>query len=234
MIFPIRINKYLAEKKICSRREGDKLIEDGKVLINGKGAHLGEIVNENDRVEVARNFKELVYIAYNKPAGIVTSCPQKGEKAILDILKLKYKVFPIGRLDKASRGLILLTNDGRITDCLLNPKYYHEKEYIVEVDRKLAENDLKQFRQGITLAGGFITKKCRIKKINDHTFSIILTEGKNRQIRRMCAALKYDVLDLNRIRIMNIKLDSLPEGHYKILSGEKLKELLAKLEIKEY
>ena len=231
MIFPIRINKYLAEKGICSRREADKLIEEGKVSINGEKARLGVMVNENDKVDVAGGLKELVYIAYNKPAGIVTNCPQKGEKEIKDILKLDFEYFPVGRIDKHSRGLILLSNDGRITDKLLNPRNYHEKEYIVEVNRELQENDLRQLRQGITLDGGFITKPCEIKMINNCTFSIILTEGKNRQIRRMCLALGYDVVDLNRVRIMNIELGSMSEGHYKILKGEILEELLEELKL---
>lgn len=231
MIFPIRINKYLAEQGICSRREADKLIEEGKVTINGRVAQLGEAVGENDEVKVEGDLKELVYIAYNKPAGIVTNCPQEGETEIKDVLKLKWEAFPVGRLDKDSRGLILLSNDGRITDKLLNPHNYHEKEYVVELNRELIENDLRQLRQGITLDGGFITKPCEIKMINKYTFSIILTEGKNRQIRRMCLALGYDVVDLNRIRIMNIELGSIPEGHYKVLSGEKLEELLNELDL---
>lgn len=232
MDFPKRINKYLAEEGICSRREADILIEQGKIFINSRKAKLGELVNENDQVNVTDNSKELIYIAYNKPSGIVTNCPQKGEQEIKDLLKLKYEVFPVGRLDKDSRGLILLSNDGRITDRLLNPRNYHEKEYEVVVNRKLQENDLRQLQQGITLDGGFITKKCKIKLINDYSFSIILTEGKNRQIRRMCLALGYDVVDLNRVRIMNIQLRSLPEGHYKILKGEILEELLEELNIK--
>lgn len=231
MEYPIRINKYLAEKGICSRREADKLIEEGKISINGTTAKLGEMVNADDKVDVAGDMKELIYIAYNKPAGIVTNCPQKGEKEIKDILKLDFEYFPVGRIDKHSRGLILLSNDGRITDKLLNPRNYHEKEYIVEVNRELQENDLRQLRQGIALDGGFITKPCEIKMINNCTFSIILTEGKNRQIRRMCLALGYDVVDLNRVRIMNIELGSIPEGHYKILKGEVLEELLEELEL---
>ncbi|MDD3007077.1 MAG: pseudouridine synthase [Candidatus Pacebacteria bacterium] len=229
MEYPIRINKYLAEKGICSRREADKLIEEGKVQINGTQVKLGEMVSEDDKVNVADNLKELFYIAYNKPAGIVTNCPQKGEKEIKDILKLDFGYFPVGRLDKHSRGLLLLSNDGRITDKLLNPHNYHEKEYEVEVNREMQDNDLRQLRQGITLDGGFMTKPCEIKMINDRVFSIILTEGKNRQIRRMCLALGYDVIDLNRIRIMNIRLNDMPEGHYKKLSGEVLEELLGEL-----
>lgn len=231
MDFPIRINKYLAEKGLCSRREADKLISEGKVLINGKKAQLGEMVNDGDKVEIAGDMKELVYIAYNKPAGIVTNCPQKGEKEIKDVLKLDFDYFPVGRLDKDSRGLILLSNDGRITDRLLNPRNSHEKEYEVVIDRELQNNDLRQLRQGITLDGGFITKPCEIKIIDNISFSIILKEGKNRQIRRMCLALGYDVIDLNRVRIMNVELGSLREGHYKILSGEVLEELLEELEM---
>jgi 23S rRNA pseudouridine2604 synthase len=233
MIFPIRINKYLAEKGLCSRREADKLIEEGKVTVNGQKAVLGALIEEKDRVEIQGDLKELVYIAYNKPPGIVTNCPQPGEKEIKDVLQLKWDVFPVGRLDKASRGLLLLSNDGRITDRLLNPRRYHEKEYEVVVDRTLHDDDLQQLRQGITLEGGFLTKKCRIERIDDRSFSIILTEGKNRQIRRMCLALGYYVSDLKRVRIMNVRLNELPEGHYKVLKGEQLEELLAELELGE-
>ncbi len=233
MEFPIRINKYLAEKGICSRREADKLIEEGKVSVNGARAALGQIIEESDDIRLESGLKELFYIAYNKPAGIVTNCPQNGEKGIKDILSLKSDYFPVGRLDKESRGLILLSNDGRITDRLLNPRNYHEKEYEVEVNRKLQDNDLRQLRQGITLDGGFVTKPCEIKVLDDYSFSIVLTEGKNRQIRRMCLALGYDVVDLNRVRIMNIRIEGIREGHYKTLSGEVLEELLSELDLTE-
>lgn len=233
MIFPIRINKYLAEKGICSRREADVLIREGKVSVNGAPAGLGQMIEESDEIQLGSGLKELFYVAYNKPRGIVTNCPQKGEKEIKDVLKLKSDYFPVGRLDKESRGLILLSNDGRITDRLLSPRNYHEKEYVVEIDRKLQPNDLRQLRQGITLDGGFITKPCEIKVIDDYTFSIILTEGKNRQIRRMCLALGYEVLDLNRVRIMNVRVDGIKEGHYKVLSGDTLEELLQRLGLNE-
>lgn len=233
MIFPVRINKYLAEKKICSRREADRLIAGGRVLVNGKKAELGMIVEERDEVKTTGNLKKLVYIAYNKPAGIVTGGAQKGERAISDILKLESGIFSIGRLDKESHGLILLTNDGRITDRLLNPDNYHEKEYEVKVDRKIRSCDIQQLRNGVMLDRSYITKKCKVRKTGDCSFAIVLTEGKNRQIRRMCAALGYDVADLRRIRIMNVRLDSIQEGRYKTLAGEELKELLSGLGLTE-
>ncbi len=229
MEFPIRINKYLAEKGICSRREADKLIEEGKVSVNGAAAELGRMIEEDDEVRIESGLKELFYVAYNKPRGIVTTGPQKGEKEIKDVLKLGSDYFPVGRLDKDSRGLILLTNDGRITDKLLNPDNYHEKEYEVAVDRKLREDDIRQLRKGIALGGGFTTKPCKIRAIDDYSFSIILTEGKNRQIRRMCLALGYEVADLCRVRIMNIHIGGIKEGHHKILSGKPLDGLLGSL-----
>lgn len=229
MLFPIRVNKYLADKKIASRREADALIKQGKVTINGKKAELGEMVREADKVEVSGKMKELVYIAFNKPEGIITHSPQKGEVSIADILKTKYKVFPLGRLDKDSRGLIILANDGRITDKILNPVERHEKEYEVRVNKPVSSNFIRQMEQGVRLDDGYVTQKCVLKKKDKFSFSIILTEGKKRQIRRMCAALEYEVTDLNRIRIMNIKLSELKSGGYWMLAGKEREELLAKL-----
>lgn len=222
----MRINKYLAEKNICSRREADKLIENGQVLVNGLKAVLGQDVNELDEVKIVGKTKQLFYVAYNKPVGIVTNCPQSGEKEISDILKLNFEYFPVGRLDKNSRGLIILTNDGRVTDRLLSPRHYHEKEYDVTVSRRLQDKDLEQMSHGMDLSGGIRTKKCEIEKLDNYTFSIVLTEGKNRQIRRMCEALGYDVTDLNRVRIMNIEPRGLREGQYRILAGEELRDFL--------
>ncbi|MDP3057454.1 MAG: pseudouridine synthase [bacterium] len=229
MLFPIRINKYLADKKIASRREADELIRQGKVKVNGQKAELGAMVREGDRVEVGGKMKELVYIAFNKPEGIITHSPQKGETSIADILKLKYKVFPLGRLDKDSRGLIMLTNDGRITDKLLNPIERHEKEYEVRVNKPVSRDFISRMEQGVKLDDGYVTQKCVLKKLDKFSFSIILTEGKKRQIRRMCAALEYEVLDLNRVRIMNIKLGELKSGGYWILVGKEREEFLAKM-----
>lgn len=231
MLFPIRINKYLADKKICSRREADELIKQGKVSINGKKAELGEMVREADKVEVSGKMKELVYIAFNKPEGIITHSPQKGEVSIADILKTKHKIFPLGRLDKDSRGLIILTNDGRITDKILNPVERHEKEYEVRVNKPVSSNFIRQMEQGVKLDDGCVAQKCVLKKIDKFSFSIILTEGKKRQIRRMCAALEYEVMDLNRIRIMDIKLGELKSGGYWMLVGKEREEFLGRLEL---
>jgi len=227
----IRINKYLADKKICSRREADLLIKEGRIIINGKKAELGEMVEESDKIIVEGDLKKLVYLAFNKPEGIITHSPQDDEVSIADILKFNVDVFPLGRLDKDSRGLIMLSNDGRITDKLLNPIYAHEKEYEVEVTAPVSKSFLKQMERGVRLNGGYITQKCVLRKINEYSFSIILTEGKRRQIRRMCAALGYKIIDLRRVRVMNIVLGNLKEGNYRILSALEQKEFLSKLEL---
>jgi len=229
MLYPLRINKYLADKKIASRREADDLIRLGKVMINGKKSELGTMVQEADKVEVEGDLKKLVYLAFNKPVGIITHSPQDGEIGITDILKFDTKVFSLGRLDKDSHGLIILTNDGRMTDRLLNPMFEHEKEYEVMVAEPISENFIKQMEQGVKLDGGYVTQKCKLKKLDDRLFSIILTEGKKRQIRRMCTALGYEVRDLKRIRVMNIELGNLKEGHYRIISGKEREEFLLKL-----
>lgn len=231
MSYPIRINKYLSDKKIASRREADELIKRGKVKINNSIAKLGEMVKAADKVEIEGELKKLFYLAFNKPAGVITHSPQKGETSIADILRFDPEVFPLGRLDKESRGLIILSNDGRITGRLLGPEYYHEKEYEVRVDKKLDKNFIGKMEQGVKLDGSYVTQKCVLKKLDDFSFSIILTEGKNRQIRRMCKALGYKALDINRIRIMSIRLGSLKPGKYRIISGKEREEFLAELEI---
>jgi len=231
MIYPIRINKYLADKKICSRREADKLIERGVVKINGKLAQLGDKVQENDDVFIEGDLKKLVYLAFNKPKGIVTNTPQEGESCIADILQFNYEVFALGRLDKESRGLILLTNDGRVTDRLLNPVYQHEKEYVVKVNKPIDENFVDTIENGIKLDDGYVTKKCKLKIIDDFTFSIILTEGKNRQIRRMCRFVGFGIVDLKRIRIMNIQLGDIKPGEYKEIYGEDLEDFLTMINL---
>lgn len=225
MEFPIRINKYLAQEKVASRREADELIRSGKVKINGKLAKLGDMVNETDKVTFINN-KKFVYYALNKPRGLVTHSPQKGEEGILETIKFPEKVFPLGRLDKDSRGLIILTNDGRMTDKLLNPDYEHEKKYLVEVHKPLNREFVIRMGDGVKLDDGYRTKKCLVKKEAPQFFSIVLTEGKKRQIRRMCSSLSYHVEDLNRVRIMNIQLGDLPEGQYRPIQKEELKKFL--------
>jgi pseudouridine synthase len=224
--YPVRINKYLAFKKICARREADDLISQKKVKINGRLAILGDKVQENDKVEVEGVKKDLVYLAFNKPKGIITHSPQNGEKEIKNILQFRKDVFPVGRLDKNSSGLIILTNDGRLTDKLLNPKFNHEKEYIVKVNKEINNSFLKRMENGVKLDDGYVTKKCNVKKISAERFSIVLTEGKKHQIRRMCDALGFGVVHLERRRIMNIKLQNLLPGDFREIKGYELSQLL--------
>jgi 23S rRNA pseudouridine2604 synthase len=210
---PVRINKYLADKKISTRRGADALIVAKKVFINGKLAVLGSQVSEGDRVEVkGAAAKEYSYYAYNKPTGVETDSPREG-------------LFPLGRLDKNSHGLLILTNDGRITDQLLNPKYFHEKEYVVRTKEKLRSSFKQKIEAGVNIEG-YVTKKCKVKLLGPNTFKIILTEGKKHQIRRMCSALFQEVADLKRERIMNIKLGTLKEGTVREIKGEELSTFL--------
>ena len=225
---PIRINKYLADHNYCTRREADAYIEQGLVLINGRKAVLGDKVNEGDKVEVLFKEPEHHYYAYNKPRGIITHSPQEGEQDILQSIPLK-GVFPIGRLDKDSHGLIILTDDGRITDPLLHPDYEHEKEYRVTTNEKLVSGFQKKMEKGVDIEG-YVTKPAQIKILGDKAFSIVLTEGKKHQIRRMCAALGNTVDDLERTRIMNIELGDLKAGQYRAIEGKELQEFLKILE----
>ena len=227
--YPVRINKYLAHQNICARREADDLISQKKVRINGRIAVLGDKVNENDKVTVEGIGKKLIYLAFNKPKGIITHSPQNGEKEIKDVLKVEKGVVPVGRLDKNSSGLIILTNDGRLTDKLLNPEYNHEKEYIVKVNKNIDGLFLKKMGEGVKLDDGYVTKKSKVTKISSERFSIILTEGKKHQIRRMCDAFGYGVVNLERRRIMNIKLGNLQPGDYREIKGYELNELLKSL-----
>lgn len=225
--YPIRINKYLALKKICTRKEADILISQKKVKINDAIAVLGAKVNKEDNVTVSNFKKELIYLAFNKPKGIITHSPQKGETEIKKILQTNQKVFPVGRLDKDSSGLIILTNDGRITDRMLNPEYSHEKEYIVKVNKPIDNYFIKRMADGVKLDDGYVTKKCIVRKASNNSFSIILTEGKNRQIRRMCGRLDYSIIELKRVRILNIELGKLLQGESRNIKGEELQKFLS-------
>jgi 23S rRNA pseudouridine2604 synthase len=232
IIYPLRINRYLALNNYSSRREADELIKKGVVMINGKKAKIGDKISENDVVTVNAKekgiLKEYVYFAYNKPRGIVTHSPKDGQKSIGDITYSQSDVFPVGRLDKNSYGLIILTNDGRVNDKLLNPVHDHEKEYVVTVNKPITNIFLKVMRQGVQLED-FKTKPCVINKKNETTFHIMLTEGKKHQIRRMCANLGWEVVDLKRVRIMNIKLGNLGSGQQRKIKGKELEEFLKKL-----
>ena len=226
--YPIRINRYLFLKKYCSRREADRLIEKKEIKINGKIAVLGQKIEKDDKVEIKTAKKKKVYLAFNKPKGIVTHNPVKGQKGIDDILNYKTKIFPLGRLDKDSHGLIILTNDGRITNALLNPNKKHDKEYLVIVDKRIDLNFIKQIEKGVDI-GNYHTKPAKIKKVAPRKFYITLTEGKKHQIRRMCSALKYEVKDLKRTRIMNIQLKNLKHGKFREIKNDELKEFLSNL-----
>ncbi len=226
-VFPMRINKYLASKQYCTRREADTLIEKGKVFINGKQAVLGDKVGEKDVVDVKFRAKKYRYFAYHKPRGIITHSPQGDEKDIAMVSPIK-DVFPIGRLDKDSYGLIILTDDGRITDKLLNPDYEHEKEYRVTTAVKLRPSFKEHMEKGIDI-GGYKTKKCRVEVIGEKMFTIVLTEGKKHQIRRMCAALHNDAIELVRTRIMNIRLGNLASGANREIKGDELTAFLKSL-----
>ena len=215
----LRINKYLADKNICSRREADLLISAGKVYINGKVAKIGDRVGNKDKVEIKSQTKKYRYFLYNKPFGIVTVGAQKSEKEIKNISKFPVSVSPIGRLDKDSTGLIILSNDGRLTKKLLSDKW--EKEYQVSVNTPLGHDFKKEMEGGINVPKtnqgklGYKTAPCKVRITGGKTFNIILTEGKNRQIRRMCEVLGYKVTKLHRIRIGNYSIGKLASGTYK-------------------
>jgi len=230
-LFPMRINKYVALKKFSTRRGADLLIEKKQVFINGRIAVLGDKVLETDSVDVRFRGKQkpYVYIAYNKPKGIVTHSAEKGQQEIKHAVSIK-DVYPIGRLDKDSQGLIILTNDGRITERLLGPSYKHEKEYLVKTKNKLRSSFKEKMEAGVQIDYEK-TAPCKIKVLNAHTFKIILTEGKKHQIRRMCDALFQEVDDLKRIRIMNIELKELPMGSHRTLEGDELHAFLHSLQL---
>lgn len=224
----IRLNKYISESGYCSRREADKLIESGRVTIDNVKATMGTKVAKGQIVKVdgkkISKEDDLVYIALNKPVGITCTTEHKVKGNIVDFVNHEKRIFPIGRLDKDSQGLILLTNDGDIVNKILRAGNNHEKEYIVTVNRPINEEFVKRMSNGIRILGQ-VTKKCYVKKEGSNTFRIILTQGLNRQIRRMCEALGYEVTKLKRVRIMNINLDNLKIGAWRDLTEKELKEL---------
>jgi len=226
----IRINKYLSEVGYCSRRGADRLIEEGKVKINGQIPEIGTKVNEGDHVEVQGQIIEVskkqknIYLIFNKPIGIVCTTDTKVEPDnIVDFIKYPKRIFPIGRLDKRSEGLIFLTNDGDIVNKILRARNNHEKEYIVSVNRPINKDFIQSMSSGVEILNT-ITKNCFVKQLGPKKFKIILTQGLNRQIRRMCESLGYKVHSLKRTRIMNIKLD-VPTGSYREFTKKELLEL---------
>ena len=225
-----RINKYLSEVGFCSRRAADRLIEEGKVTINGEIPEIGTKVEEGDQVEVKgqrieKSIKQKnIYLAFNKPVGIVCTTDRRLEpNNVIDFIKYPIRVFPIGRLDKQSEGLIFLTNDGDIVNKILRARNNHEKEYIVKVNRLINSDFIKRMSNGVEILDT-ITKNCFVKQLGPKKFKIILTQGLNRQIRRMCEALGYRVQSLKRVRIMNIQLD-VSTGKYREFTNEELLEL---------
>lgn len=225
----MRLNKYISESGICSRREADKFIEAGKVSINGEIAVVGRKVSINDTVVVngitikPKNNK--VYIALNKPVGITCTTETHVDGNIINYLNYPERIFPIGRLDKPSEGLIFLTNDGDIVNKILRAGNNHEKEYIVSVDKPITKEFIKAMESGVPILDT-ITKPCKVRKIGKCTFNIILTQGLNRQIRRMCEYLGYSVSSLKRIRIMNVTLDNLPYGSWRYLTNKEIETIL--------
>lgn len=224
----VRLNKYLSEAGVCSRREADRLIESGKVTVDGVTAQMGMRVTAGQIVKVGKKTvskqDEMIVLAVNKPKGIVCTEDQRERDSIVRFLNYPVRVTYAGRLDKDSRGLLLMTNNGDIINQMMRAANRHEKEYKVTVDKEITEQFIKKMSEGVPILDT-VTRPCTVKKIGKYTFSIILTQGLNRQIRRMCAAFGYEVKDLVRIRIMNICLGSLKEGAYRKLTDEELEEL---------
>ena len=215
------LNKFISETGICSRRVADEWIENGRVKINNTIAQKGNRVFENDVVTIddkpLKSKPEPIYIAFNKPPGITCTTDLKDRDNIIDFINYPKRIFPIGRLDKPSSGLILLTNDGDIVNEILRVENNHEKEYIVKVNKPITPEFIQQMSKGIPILDT-ITKKCKVQKISSNTFKIILTQGLNRQIRRMCEYLNYKVITLKRVRIMNLKIDGIKEGQWKYVT----------------
>lgn len=229
----IRLNKAISETGYCSRREADRLIEKGKVEINGKIAGLGLQVSKTDLIfidgiQISNNVK-LIYLAFNKPVGITSTTDTSIKSNIIDFINYPERIFPVGRLDKPSEGLIFMTNDGDIVNKILRSKNNHEKEYVVTVYKKITPDFIVKMGSGVPVLDA-ITKVCTVKKIDDFTFNIILTQGLNRQIRRMCDYLDYEVKTLKRIRIMNVKLGKLKPGKFRHFTKEELSEVMLLIE----
>jgi len=229
---PVRLNKYLSEAGVCSRREADRLIETGRVTVDGQRAQTGMRIVPGQVVKVGNKVvskqDEMIVLAVNKPRGIVCTEERRERDSIVRFLNYPVRVTYIGRLDKDSHGLLLMTNNGDIINKMMRAANKHEKEYKVTVNKEITEDFLKKMAAGVPILDT-VTRPCTVKKIGKYTFSIILTQGLNRQIRRMCEALGYEVKDLLRVRVMNITLDGLKDGQYRKLTDQELNELYDQL-----
>ncbi|WP_204165082.1 23S rRNA pseudouridine(2604) synthase RluF [Shewanella algidipiscicola] len=231
----IRLNKYISESGICSRREADRFIEQGNVFINGKRAQIGDQVSFGDKVKVngrdiePRDADDLVFIALNKPVGIVSTTENAERDNIVDFVNHSERVFPIGRLDKDSQGLIFLTNNGDLVNKILRAGNNHDKEYVVTVNKPITEAFLTGMRAGVPMLG-VITKKCKVEQLSTFVFKIVLVQGLNRQIRRMCEYFNFEVTKLERQSIMNVSLKGLPLGEWRDLDEEELSTLFKLIE----
>jgi 23S rRNA pseudouridine2604 synthase len=228
-----RLNKFIGETGFCSRREADTLTEQNRVTVNGKPAEMGMKVSNNDEIcidgkLIREKDEKMVYLAFNKPVGIECTTNTDVEDNIVDFLKYPKRIFPIGRLDKASEGLIFMTNDGDIVNKILRARNNHEKEYTVTVNRPITDRFIERMRNGVPILDT-VTRKCKVDQISKYVFKIILTQGLNRQIRRMCEYLGYEVTALKRIRIINISLD-LPVGKYRELTDAEITQLNSLIE----
>lgn len=231
----VRINKYLSEAGVCSRREADRQIEAGNVTINGRPAMMGDRVSAGDVVMYGRKKvskeEEQILIVVNKPVGIVCTAEKREKDNIVDFINYPKRIYPIGRLDKTSHGLLLMTNQGDLVNKMMRSGNYHEKEYIVKVNREITGEFLQEMAKGVYLQElGTTTRPCRVEKVGRRVFRIILTQGLNRQIRRMCETFQYRVVDLKRVRIMNIRLGDLKEGAYRKVTQQEWQELQEQLE----
>ena len=226
----IRINKFLSEAGVCSRREADRQIEAGNVTIDGRTAVTGDKVIEGQKVcfngnEVTKE-QEMILIAFNKPVGIVCTAEKREKNNVIDYINFPKRIYPIGRLDKDSKGLLLLTNNGDIVNKMMRAGNMHEKEYIVTVNKPISDSFIRGLAGGVPLVElGVTTRKCHVKKLSNKTFKIILTQGYNRQIRRMCEYFGYRVVELERVRIMNITLGDLKEGEYRDITAQEYGQL---------
>ncbi|WP_418222661.1 pseudouridine synthase [Clostridium isatidis] len=223
----MRINKLLSNYGYCSRKEANRLIEEGRIIVNGISCEKGQWVEETDEILLDGKKvspKDKIYLAFNKPKGIICTTSNDKENNIIALLNYPEYIFPVGRLDKDSEGLIIMTNDGELANNILFSENYHEKEYIVRVDKEINEEFLLNMSRGVKILD-IITRPCIIEKIDQSIFRIILTQGLNRQIRRMCKALGYNVLELKRIRILNIRLEEIEVGKYRKISAEEIHNL---------